>query len=160
MPEIRDQDSLIGWRNTLSAGETNWKETYSERLKIRGWKTYTKQTQIKEVRHFLMQFTWCWMTGVNSTMKPNEESVTVETGKNLATTKGDTNEFRSRTGSIARTGLQFVLDHWLEEVATGRNEMALMEQLWEVDIEIRSWSDYNGVCGVSWLLWDDLLWNV
>lgn len=50
------------------------------------------------------------MTGVNSTMKPNEESVTVETGKNLATTKGDTNEFRSRTGIIARTGLQFVLD--------------------------------------------------
>ena len=31
------------------------------------------------------------MTGVNSTMKPNKESVTVETGKNLATTKGDTN---------------------------------------------------------------------
>lgn len=51
------------------------------------------------------------MTGVNPTMKPNEESVTVEIGKNLATTKGDTNEFRSRTGGTARTGLLFVLDH-------------------------------------------------
>ena len=39
-------------------------------------------------------------------------------------------------GSIARTGLQFVLDRWLEKVAAGRNEMALMEQLWEGDIEI------------------------
>ena len=44
------------------------------------------------------------MTGVNSTMKPNEESVTVETGKNLATTKGDTMNSDPGLGALQERG--------------------------------------------------------
>lgn len=45
------------------------------------------------------------MTGVNPTTKPNEESFTVEIGKNLATTKGDMSEFRSRTWEHCTNGV-------------------------------------------------------
>lgn len=44
-------------------------------------------------------------TGVRPTMKPNEESDTVEIRKNLATTKGDTGESRSRTQEHRRDGV-------------------------------------------------------
>ena len=97
LTNLKDEDSLIGWRNMLSEAETNWKQTNSERVKIKGWKTYNKQIWIKENLAFSYTIYIVLKTGVSPSMKPNEESDTVEIGKNLPTTKGDTGESRSRT---------------------------------------------------------------